>query len=240
MVLNKLLYEKALRSTILTKNNKETYRQKVITLNNSLSFDISTCKIWYVLVVLSKDNCMEALCVLDQLFSCIPKFALRSKSTDSEATQSYVDMFIHSTMPTMQRARKAWLLDITFPKHKQEILPLAFSIELNFCDSVINLIIVRPYICLYYLKFLCHHMLRQYGERDSTLRQLVDYVSNSDQCERDVLTLHHSYNITGHCLLMVGKPAEARDMFTRSYQYTETKPPWNKYNSAQWYIQNFC
>ena len=99
MVLNKLLYEKALRSAIFTKNNKDTYRLKEITLNDSLSCDILTCKIWYVLVVLTKENYMEALCILDQLFSCIPTFALRSKSTDSEATQSYVHIFIHSTIP---------------------------------------------------------------------------------------------------------------------------------------------
>ena len=247
IVLRRLFFEKALRSAILTKQNRDTYRLKEIVLNESLSFDLSTCKIWYALVVLSKKDYMATLSIVNQLLSRIPSFALMYKSAsidvafvNFEARQLYIEKFFNSTISTMQRARKAWFLGIILPKYKQEILPLAFSIELHFCDSLLNYILITPYICLYYLKFLCHNMLRQYGERDSTLHEFIDYVNNSDQCECDILTLHHSYNIAGHCLLMAGEPEQARGMFTRSYRYTQTKPPWNKYNSALWYLQNFC
>ena len=67
IVLKTLLFEKALRSAIFSNKNKDTFRLKEIILNDSLSFDISTCKIWYVLVVLTKKDYVEALSTLEPI-----------------------------------------------------------------------------------------------------------------------------------------------------------------------------
>ena len=53
------------------------------------------------------------------------------------------------------------------------------------------------------------------------------------------LSQHTSFNIAGHCLLVVGDLVQARDTFSKSHLLTLMCPPEDKYNSASWYLQNF-
>ena len=51
---------------------------------------------------------------------------------------------------------------------------------------------------------------------------------------------HHSLNIAGHCLLIAGEIDDVREMLIGSNQLGLYNPPYDKYNSAQWYLWHFC
>ena len=85
--------------------------------------------------------------------------------------------------------------------------------------------------------FLCYHGLGQYDNRDRALHQLIEVVNNREQCGEE---RHLPYNIAGHCLLITGERDRARDMFNRSQQFARGNLEWEKYNSATWYLRNFC
>ena len=82
--------------------------------------------------------------------------------------------------------------------------------------------------------FLNYHAINQYESRNRALDQLIETVNNREQCGD---FRHHSYNITGHCLLYMGLYEQARDMFIRSYQFTAVNPPLDRFNSARFYLQ---
>ena len=243
LVIKYMLFEKYLRPLkSLCQGNKDIYCLHQITAHKkSSAFDISTCKLWYAIIILKKQNYDLTLGIVDEVLQSIPPFAFymscyieNQKPTEKE--HLYTNYFCHSEISTMQRARKAWLCGLTVEKENTEIMPLAIQIELYFCDANLNQIILSPLICLYYLMFLCYHELRLYDKRDCTLRQLV--VANS--AEKYGGHLHHSLNIAGHCMLVAGEIDGARDMFLKSYQCGLYNPPYDKYNSAQWYLQHFC
>ena len=120
-----------------------------------------------------------------------------------------------------------------------ESLPLALQIEFYFCDALLlRTIHLPPFTCLYYLAFLCHHELCQYANREQALCQLVNVANSAEKCG-DGKSMYHTFNITGHCLLVAGKRDQARDMFNRSDFLTQYNPPHDKYNSAGWYLHNF-
>ena len=143
----------------------------------------------------------------------------------------------------MHRARDTWLMDIVFDKWMSDILPLAIQIELYFYQfdpfyNIVDIVRLSPYVCAYYLMFLCYHELGQYDNRNCALRQLIDVINNRKQCgtRRD-----YSYNIAGHCLLVTGQIDRARDMFNSSLLFRMTHAPLQRNgNSANWYIRNFC
>ena len=239
LVLKRLLFEKVTKSYIVSSENKEKYRLHRI-VHSWLSLDTTTYNLWYAILLLMQEDYMSTLRIVNNVLFSIPSFAIyKSASSDEESVESeakilYVNMFRNTRIKTLERARTAWLLDMIFPKYRMENLPLAIQIE--FCDIHLNLIIISPYTCIYYLMFLCHHALHQFDDRAHALRQLVDVINNTEQCPRNEY-LHHSYNIAGHCLLMAGETDRAHELFIRSYQYTRKHPPWEKYNSASWYLQ---
>ena len=245
LVIKHMLFEKYLRplkSLCQLEGNKDLCRLHPITAHKkSLAFDISTCKLWFAIIILKKQNYDLTLGIVDEVLQSIPPFAFylsyNKNQKPTETEHLYTNYFLHSEFSTMQRVRKAWLCDLTVYKAETEIMPLAIQIELYFCDANVNHITLSPLICLYYLMFLCYHELCLYDKRDCTLRQLVD-IANS--AEKYGGFPYHSLNIAGHCLLVVGEIDGARDMFLKSYQYGLNKPPYDKYNSAQWYLQHFC
>ena len=186
----------------------------------------------------------STLSIVDQLLSSIPPYALYNPTTTSaEAKCMYMDRFLNSSCTTIQRAREAWLTDIVIDKCMSDILPLAIQIELYFCRAdglnfLYDKLIVSPFVCAYYLKFLCYHELGQYDNRDRELRQLIDVVYK-EQCgeRRDF-----SYNIAGHCLLVAGETDRARAMFNSSlmFRMIYVQPLEGNDNSANWYLTNFC
>ena len=145
----------------------------------------------------------------------------------------YVDAFCRDGKSVATLARQAWMFDVMIMPTYIGKVPAAIQIELAHCDEMRG-VHLSPFVCAYYLMFLIYHALRQYENRDRALWQLIEAVHNREQCGR---LRYHSYNIAGHCLLYMGLYEQARDMFTRSYQYTSNSPPYDHFNSAQIYLQ---
>ena len=221
-------------------NNKDVYRlHGVINDRRSSAFDLTTYKLWYAIVRLFEKDYESTLSIVNKALSDIPPFVLFVSHYDdlnpTEADHLYVNAFLHSEIGTIERARQAWMCIFIVDKTQTDLMPLAIQIELYFCWDCYGCIGLSPFVCLYYLMFLCYHERNQYGKRDRALRQVVDVANNVEQCGTH---RHHSYNIAGHCLLVVGDKHRAREMFSRSYKFTS--PPFDKVNSANWYLQHFC
>ena len=226
--------------------NRDVYGLLQFTAHDkSLSFDISTCKLWCAMFLLKKKDYTSTLRIVNQVLSSIPPYALAftcSGESDhdaqylTEVEHLYVDKFLHSDSNAIERARETWLCDLTVWKAQTKAMPLAIQIELYFYDPTFPLLL-SPFTCMYYLMFQCYHELHQYDNRDRALRQLVDVVNNDEKYWK---FRYHSYNIAGHCLLVAGEIDQARDMFLLSYEFLLQRPPYDKFNSALWYLQNFC
>ena len=237
-----MLSEKNIRSVLVPDLQKDDFnRFHRIAHNQSVSFDISSLKIVYAIVLLNTGNYKGALRIVKQILSNIPPFVLYEQLAETtEAKLQYVEEFENSDLETMQRAKKAWMFTLEFTKSESDALPLAIQIELYFCNIVYRRVRISPFVCLYYLLFLCFHQLQRYIDRDRTLCQLIT-VANDQLKNGETFEKHHALNIAGHCLLIAGKKNRARDTFNRSHLYlTRTCESVRQYNSAMWYIQNFC
>ena len=142
-------------------------------------------------------------------------------------------MFTSGNCSVKERARTAWLIDLQIMPPDMSMVPAAIQIELIHCYKP-NGVILSPFICAYYLMVLNYWGLRQYDNRDRAIGQLIDTVENTELCG---IFRNHSYNIVGHCLLLVGLYEQARDMFLRSFQYTSNIPVGHRHNSARYYLQ---
>ena len=238
-VVSQLRVQKHIRSLIDLQNNKDLYiLQRII--QDHVSFDLTTSKLWYSMVLLRSCDYTATLNIVNQMLSSVRPFALyESASENSESIRLYLDKFLNSQCTTLERAKKAWVNDIISESkfNMTEALPLAFQIELFFTYQQ-QPVIVSPFACAYYILFLCYHQLGQYDNRNRALAQLIEVVHNREQCGR---FRHHAYNIAGHCLLVTLERDRARDMFNRSRQFLRSmNPVLGKYNSATWYISNFC
>ena len=240
LLIKRFHFEKFFRSSVvLNPGNKEIYRLHTLAYDESSSLDISTCKLWYAIVLAMKKDYAAALSIVEQVLSSIPPFVLFESAAYSlvtDAKQLYADRYLDSKLGTVERATRAWMFELKFDRNNCERFPLAIQIELYFCETYyVNCVYISPFICLYYLMFLCYHELRLYENRDRALRELVD-ITYTDQCGRRV---HHSYNIAGHCLVVAGERERAHEMFRRSQECVFLYPN-AKYSSASWYLQNFC
>ena len=218
--------------------NKYFYQVYQIALNGiQCSTDISTCKLWCTILLLMKGEHLLALNIIYNVLSSIPPFAMYKSikcKTDEiyGNNQLYVDMVIDSDITMIQRARKAWLFDVLIRKDMTKLVPLGIQIELYFCDSLVRL---SPYVCTYYLQFLCYHELRQNDNRDRALQHLVDAALDEEQTG----VASHSLNLAGHCLLVAGERSRAKNIFWTSDLFSKMTPLRQKYNSAPWYLRNF-
>ena len=214
--------------------NKGLYKLLQTAKNDTYCYDLSTCKLWCAILIYMKGDYLSALNIINQVLSNIHPYAMHqlcdSNFASNEAKQLYIDMFLDSDTTIMQRARKAWTLNLYIWENMAEVVPLAIQIELYFCPTYISL---SPLSCIYYIQFLCYHELRQYVNRDQVLQQLMDtLVCKKDQCGCSYTS---ALNIAGHCLLLVGRIGQARDMFFQSYLIAQ-EVSWP--NSAQWYLKN--
>ena len=220
--------------------NRDAYKLGRLVHSDAASFDISTCKLWYAMVLLMRTDYATCLRTVNDVLSRIPPFALYWSCgllSSRESTSLYEHVYLQSDADVMERLRTSWLQDLYFYKHMLHNInfPLAVHIELSVCDELLG-VPVSPFVFAYYLMFLCHHELHQYDDRDRVLRLLVDTVFNPEQ--RGLVYYHHSLNIAGHCLLLAGRTDRAREMFIMSYQSTQTHPPFHKYNSALLYLHS--
>ena len=222
--------------------NKEVYQLHKLTHNDALSTDISTGKLWYAFYLLMRKDYTSTLSTVNQLLSNITPYALYRCGCgnpdhwgSTEAKEFYVDRFIDSEITVENRLKTAWLRPFMVDKNMAHVMPLAIQIELLFNDHHNYLLMeLSPYVCAYYLMFLCNHELHQYDNRDRALRQLVDVANTVWQSGPGP---QESWNITGHCLFLAGDTTQAHEFFIRSYRLTKRNPPWDKYNSALHYLQ---
>ena len=220
--------------------NRDEYTLRRLAYSDLSSFDVSTCKLWYAMVLLMRTDYAACIRTVNDVLSRIPPFALYMTSgciiSSNESKSLYEHVHLHSDGDVVERISTSWLRDLRFFKNMLYNIkvPLAIHVELSFCDELQG-VRVSPFIFAYYLMFLCHHELHQNDERDCVLRLLVDTVNNYQ--ELNGLLLHHSLNIAGHCLLLAGHKDCAREIFIRSFQLTHGMPPYDKYNSAGHYLE---
>ena len=218
--------------------NRNAYKLRRLAHSDAASFDRSTCKLWYAMVLLMRTDYAACLSIVNDVLSQISPFTLyMSRDTllsSREPTSLYEHIYLQSDADVMERVRTSWLQDMCFYKNMlyNINLPLAVRVELSFCDEIIG-VHVSPFVFAYYLMFLCHHELHQCDERDCALGLLVDTVNNPEQCG----PFNHSLNIAGHCLLLAGQRDRARHMFIASNLFTQMQPPHHKYNAAVNYLQ---
>ena len=211
--------------------NKSVYQLNRVAKNDTLSCDISTCKLWCAISLYMKGDYLSTLNIVNQVLSSIPPYATSPK-TAAQSNQLYGDMFLDSDTTVIQRARKAWLPNLHIMRDMySESMPIAIQIGLYFSDLDL---VLSPFTCAYYLQFLCYHEMCQYDRRHCALQQLAEVPNNSEQSGMPITTL----NILGHCMLLAGYRAQARDVFDMSYTVSQRYPPYDKYNSALWYLLN--
>ena len=244
--MKRMLFERNIIS--LTKfdiDNKTLYR-----LHQSSPFDLSTRKLWYAMIVLKKGDHLSCLDTINQLLSSIPPFAVNVRQSfcgeTTDAKELYVDKFLKSESTIMQRARKAWLMQLHFEKSMTDIVPLAIQIELYFSDIMLGYydVPVSTFVLIYYLAFQCYHKLGQFNNRDNALRQLLESLHTMDDTHPlFYYWYYHTYNIAGHCLIIAGKKDQARDMFVNSNVIRNAIPqkiPLPNNSAANWYLRHFC
>ena len=217
--------------------NKTLYRPCRFLQTNILGLDISTCRLWYAMLMTKSSDYHLSLRIINKVLSNITPFALYStgfslRHVSNETKERYVDMFSSNDTRLTKRARRAWMFDLHIMPSHMDMVPPAIQVELLHCYEPFG-VHLSPLVCAYYLMFLNYCGLRHYDNRNRALRQLIDVVNNPEQCG---LYLYHSYNIAGHCLLSVGEKEQAREMFMRSYQFT-LPIIHHRYNSAQYYLQ---
>ena len=215
--------------------NKTFYKPCRYLHLNVFGFDISTNRLWYAMIMTMRGDNILSLRVLDNVLSSIPPIALYCSNPGcvrNETKNWYVDAFSSENNPVTERARTAWMFDILIMPSDNEMVPAAIQIELTHCDKMFG-VYLSPFVCAYYLMFLNYHALRQYENRDRAFCQLIEAVTNPEQCG---VLRYHSYNIAGHCLLYMGLYEQARDMFIRSFQFTSDGPD-HRFNSARFYLQ---
>ena len=235
-VLRRFLFYVQIKSLIKhgSKNRNKYQVYKIAQNDNENSTDITTCKLWCAILLSIQKEYPSTLNIIYHILSSIPPFAMyHNKNTGTSHyvdEQLYVDMVLDSEMP---RPRKAWLFDLIIDKDMTGVVPLGIQIELYFCDLVG--VQLSPFTCIYYLQFLCYHEMGQYDDRDRALQHLTDVAYNMKQNGRELSSL----NLAGHCLLIAGQKARAQIVFVRSDVQGKMVPPYDKYNSAAWYLQTF-
>ena len=215
--------------------NKDVYQIHRTAQNDYLSLDISTCKLWCAILLYMRRDFSSTLDIVNQVLSDIPPYAMyicqNKIIASNEDKELYVSILQDSDTSVTERAKKAWLFPLFFSKNMSDSLPLGMKIELYFCDGHI---ILSPFTCAYYLQFLCYHEMCQYVNRDCALQQLIEEYQDT----QTIRLSQFDHNITGHCLLLAGKRAQAQKVFYSSYTWSQRHPPCDKYNSALWYLQN--
>ena len=199
--------------------------------------DISTSKLWLATFLLQQGDYYRSLQNVNDVLSSIPPYALYYSvgiMSGDDSKQLYIDRYCGRNADILCRAKEAWLVDMHIYQNEYSFVPRAIQIELDYCYPVTG-VFISPFTYAYSLMFLCYHGLGQYDNRNRTLRQLVDIANDRERCG---VVRHHSYNITGHCMLMAGYGEMAREIFLRSAQFTHRMqlPVHDKYNAAYKYL----
>ena len=106
--------------------NKGIYQLKKIVKNDTISFDISTCKLWCAILLYMRRYFLSTLDIVNQLLSNIPPYYICKaiETNQFESTHLYMDMFLNSDTTVTQRLRKAW--DVPFVLFERYVRFAAF------------------------------------------------------------------------------------------------------------------
>ena len=217
--------------------NSDLYKLHRLAITDISSFDISTSKLWYAMVLLMKEDYSACLRVVNDVLSRSPPYTLYMSAGEVQSSNESMSLYgqVYAESDTdidiIEKVRTSWLMDLRLTTNMFGNVPCAIRVELSVCDSGIG-VVISPFTFAYYLMFLCYHELRQYGDRERALRLLIDVVNNPEQNGADC---YHSFNIAGHCLLLAGQRDRARELFIRSFQSTQCNA-YDKYNSALYYL----
>ena len=237
IVLRHVLFHKHTRSILINScgsGNKGVYQLFQTAQNDNFSCDISTCKLLCAICLYMKGDYVPTLDIVNKVLSNIPPYILYEGSVSNEGDQIYVDKFLDSNITVMQKAKTAWIFDLHFLKDMLPTeIPTGIKIELHFCNRAVSL---SPFICAYYLQFLCYNEMRQYARRENALQHLTEVANNHAQSGLPMTSM----NIAGHCLLVAGKIDQARGMFYRSHELSQIFISRDMFTSALWYLQNYC
>ena len=185
--------------------NKSLYGPRRFLQSNVSGIDISTCRLWYAIIMTKCGDYRLSLRIINKVLSNITPYALYYTRIDlsnvsDETKEKYVDMFCSYDIGVTERARRAWMFDLQIVPSHMDMVPAAIQLELLYCYQMYG-VYVSPFVCAYYLMFLNYCGLRQYDNRNRALRQLIGVVKDQNQCGKN---RHNSYNIAGHCLLSAG------------------------------------
>ena len=217
-----------------SRENKLRYKHLKFLDNNVFGSDIALSKLWLATFLLQQGDFCGSLQKINDVLSAIPPYALYEEECwrpDARAKQLYRDMFRNTNV--VNRAKDAWLFDILVRENNFQFVPRGIQIQLIHGLPKIG-VQVSPFTYAYYLMFLCYHELRQYDDRNCALRELIDTVFDD---RRSSSFLYQSYNIVGHCLLVVGNTDMAQEIFLESAHSTHSCHPFiDKYNPAYYYL----
>ena len=214
------------------RGNKSLYNNLRVLNSNRFGVDIASSQLWLATLQFQYKDYLATLKTVNNVLSSIPPFALYCSGDriHAECSSAYRDMCYMGNVNVVRRAKKAWLFDIHMAQEDFEFVPRAIQIEQLHCDPHVG-VSISPFVYAYYLMFLGYHGLSQYDNRDRALRQLVDIANDPLRRGR----IYHSYNITGHCLLITGHTEMAKDLFLKSAHNTEGSV-YDTYNSAYQYL----
>ena len=228
------LYTNILLLNCSSQRNKSIYKHLKLLETNVFGFDIATSKLWFATFLLQQGDYCRSLQKINDVLSSIPPYAFYFHGyakPDIAAKVLYIE--IHGNTNTISRAKAAWLFDMLIKNEYFLFVPRAIQIELSHCMRHAG-VRISPLTYAFYLMFLCYHGLGQYERRGCALHQLVDTVINERPCNGMMFS---SFNIAGHCLLLVGNIEMARMLLLRSAHMTHRVHPFlDRHNSAYHYL----
>ena len=90
-------------------DNRSVYKLHRLA-HSKMSFDISTCKLWYALILVGKGDYQSCLTVVNEVLSRIPPYALHCNADDDNAAKTlHGGKYFDSTKDIYTRAWNAWL-----------------------------------------------------------------------------------------------------------------------------------
>ena len=217
--------------------NKYVHYYMRLLSRNVCGTDIATSKLWLATFLLQQGDNYRSLQNINGVLSSIPPYALYNSgigiASGEDSKQLYIDRYFGRNTDILRRAKQAWLFDLHINYSEYLFVPRAIQIELDHCDPKIG-VFISPFTYAYYLMFLCYHGLGQYDNRKSALCKLLETITD-DRCG---IFIYLSYNIAGHCLLMVGYVDLARIAFIASTNCTHRSrgSMLDKYYSAYHYL----
>ena len=135
--------------------NKTIYISRRFLQSNVSGIDITTCRLWYAMLMTKYDDHRLSMRIINKVLSKISPFTLYYTGNglfniSVETKERYVDVFSSCDTRVTEKARRAWMFDLRImPLHMNRI-PTAIQIELVHCDKVYG-VILSPFVCAYYL-----------------------------------------------------------------------------------------